>query len=68
MAFFKIRLAAVEQETLLSGEEYDIERVRQIIDAVTASADFLEEQLLPGSDAHLSDFQTELEGDSDDVD
>jgi hypothetical protein len=58
----------VEQEALLSDEEYDIERVRQLINAVTASADSLEEQLLPGSDAPLSDFRTELEGEPDNVD
>ena len=64
----KADLFLAEQEMLLTGEEYDRERVGQLIEAVTSSADQLEQKFLPGSDAPLSDFQTELEEESDHVD
>jgi hypothetical protein len=62
-----VDLLFAEQETLLAGEEWDGERVGKIIDAVTTAADDLEEELLPGSDAPLSEFKVELEGESDHV-
>lgn len=62
-----VDLLLSEQEVLLAEEECDKERVLQLIDAVTAAADSLEEQLLPGSDAPLSYFRTELIGESDNV-
>jgi hypothetical protein len=52
----------VENDVLLaSSDEFDAERVAMLIRRVTAQADELEQEHLPGVDASLDHFRTDLE-------